>query len=165
MSLEVLAREGEEVSDIHAVLNQQLQTQMLYCLILMKAFQIGYTTRRDGAFGKILEWFEDQDLKAKQWLFFLQHQMQQKPIQKFLTYQVSRRDDILFLDPFIVERDGQALWPSFDINSEMAEARGYRELNNQAMERSRLENEAVTPLLMMKLKELDCKILMKKQTL
>ena len=61
---------------------------------------------------------------------------------KFLTYQVRRRDGILILDPFIVEKDGKALWPSFDINSEMVEARGFREQNNQAMERSRLEVEA-----------------------
>ena len=142
MSLEALAREGEEVSDIHAVLNQQLQTIDAVLFNPNESFPIGYTTRRDGAFGKILEWFEDPRFEGKAMVVLSPAPDATKANPKFLTYQVSRRDGILFLDPFIVEKDGQALWPSFDINSEMAEARGYRELNNQAMERSRLENEA-----------------------
>lgn len=142
MSLEVLAREGEEVSDIHAVLNQQLQTIDAVLFNPNESFPIGYTTRRDGTFGRLLEWFEDPRFEGKAMVVLSPAPDATKANPKFLTYQVSRRDGILFLDPFIVERDGQALWPSFDINSEMTEARGYRELNNQAMERSRLENEA-----------------------
>lgn len=142
MSLEVISREGEEVSDIHAVLNQQLQTIDAVLFNPNESFPIGYTTRRDGTFGRLLEWFEDPRFEGKAMVVLSPAPDATKANPKFLTYQVSRRDGILFLDPFIVQRDGQALWPSFDINSEMAEARGYRELNNQAMERSRLENEA-----------------------
>ena len=142
MSLEVLAREGEEVSEIHTVLNQQLQTIDAVLFDPNKSFPIGYTNRRDGTFGPVLEWFEDPRFKDKSMVVLSPAPDATKANPKFLTYKVSRRDGILFLDPFIVERDGQALWPSFDINSEMAEIRGFRELRDQATQKSELESEA-----------------------
>ena len=142
MSLEVLAREGEEVSDIHAVLNQQLKTIDAVLFDPNESFPIGFTTRTKGFLEGQFEWFEDPRFEGKSMVVLSPAPDATKANPKFLTYKVSRRDGILFLDPFIVERDGQALWPSFDINSEMTEARGFKELNNQAMERSRLEAEA-----------------------
>ena len=142
MSLEVLAREGEEVSDIHAVLNQQLKTIDAVLFNPNESFPIGFTTRTKGFLEGQFEWFEDPRFEGKSMVVLSPAPDATKANPKFLTYKVSRRDGILVLDPFIIERDGKALWPSFDINSEMTEARGFKELNNQAMERSRLEAEA-----------------------
>lgn len=142
MSLDKLTRNGEEVGDIHAVLNQQLQSLDAILFDPNESFPIGYTTRTKGFLEGQFEWFEDPRFEGKSMVVLSPAPDATKANPKFLTYKVSRRDGILILDPFIVERDGRAFWPSFDINSEMVEARGYRELNEQAMERSRLEAEA-----------------------
>ena len=142
MSLDKLTRNGEEVSDIHAVLNQQLKTLDAVLFDPNESFPIGFTTRTKGFLEGQFEWFEDPRFEGKSMVVLSPAPDATKANPKFLTYQVRRRDGILILDPFIVEKDGKALWPSFDINSEMVEARGFREQNNQAMERSRLEVEA-----------------------
>ena len=159
MSLEVLAREGEEVSEIHTVLNQQLQTIDAVLFDPNESFPIGYTSRRDGTFGPVLEWFEDPRFKDKSMVVLSPAPDATKANPKFLTYKVSRRDGILFLDPFIVEKDGQALWPSFDINSEMAEIRGFRELRDQATQKSELNLKRQLLLLKMRLIELERRML------
>ena len=142
MSLEVLAREGEEVSDIHAVLNQQLKSVDAVLFDPNESFPIGFTTRTKGFFEGQFEWFEDPRFEGKSMVVLSPAPDATKANPKFLTYQVRRRDGILILDPFIVEKDGKALWPSFDINSEMVEARGFREQNEQAMKMSELEAQA-----------------------
>lgn len=142
MSLDKLTRNGEEVSDIHAVLNQQLKSLDAVLFDPNESFPIGFTTRTKGFLEGQFEWFEDSRFEGKSMVVLSPAPDATKANPKFLTYKVSRRDGILVLDPFIIERDGQAFWPSFDINSEMTEARGFKELNNQAMERSRLEAEA-----------------------
>ena len=142
MSLDKLTRNGEEVGDIHAVLNQQLKGLDAILFNPNESFPIGYTTRTKGFLEGQFEWFEDPRFEGKSMVVLSPAPDATKANPKFLTYKVSRRDGILILDPFIVERDGRAFWPSFDINSEMVEARGYKELNEQAMERSRLEAEA-----------------------
>mgnify|MGYP003132412631 CR=1 FL=1 len=142
MSLDKLTRQGEDVSDIHAVLNQQLKSIDAVLFDPNKSFPIGFTTRTKGFLEGQFEWFEDPRFKGKSMVVLSPAPDATKANPKFLTYQVRRRDGILILDPFIVEKDGKPLWPSFDINSEMVEARGFRELNDQAMKRSELEAEA-----------------------
>jgi hypothetical protein len=142
MSLDKLTRNGEAVNDIHAVLNQQLKDIDAILFNPNENFPIGFTTRTKGTFEGQFEWFEDPRFEGKSMVVLSPAPDATIRNPKFLTYKVSRRDGILILDPFIVEKDGKALWPAFDINSEMAESRGFKELNNQAMERSRLEAEA-----------------------
>lgn len=142
MSLDKLTRNGEEVSDIHAVLNQQLKSLDAVLFNPNESFPIGFTTRTKGFLEGQFEWFEDPRFEGKSMVVLSPAPDATKANPKFLTYQVSRRDGILILDPFIVEKDGKALWPSFDINSEMAEARGFKEQNDQAMKRSELEAQA-----------------------
>ena len=142
MSLDKLTRKGEEVRDIHAVLNQQLKSIDAILFDPNKSFPVGFTTRTKGFLEGQFEWFEDPRFKGKSMVVLSPAPDATKANPKFLTYQVTRRDGILVLDPFIVEKDGKPLWPSFDINSEMAESRAFREANDQAMKRSKLEAEA-----------------------
>ena len=142
MSLQTLARKGETESDIHEVLNAQLKTIDAVLFNPNDSFPIGFTTRTKGFLEGQLEWFEDPRFEGKSMVVLSPAPDATIGNPKFLTYKVSRRDDMLILDPFIVERDGVAMWPSFDINSEMVESRGFRQLNEQALERSELEAEA-----------------------
>ena len=140
LSLETLTANGEDVNDIYNVINGELSSLGAMLYDTSRSFPLNQFEKNDPRSLTVssMKWYEDPRFEGKSMVVLSPAPDATKRNPKFLTYQVVRRDDAFLLEPFIVGEGANAIWPSFQINEEMAYSRGIRAVNEAQLQQAQI---------------------------